>query len=242
MTNRSRDFAFTINNYTISDIASVLGLELIYGARYLIAGFEVGDEGTPHIQGYVYFKDAKSFDKLCKLIPRARVEPAKGTPFQNYAYCSEDGDYYEGGELPQQGKASYSLIKAAMRNPKANMQLHNQYRKSFREVEAMTPPLQKKRTLILTVLQNFPNYIGNEAYADDDVYSGEKLVLCNVMYDLPEKVTRWSLGIPMKVKYGYESMYYDPDTIVCYADSLKDISYLIQKYRKYFDIIDVDDC
>lgn len=240
MSKRSRDFAFTINNYTISDIALVLSLELVYKAKYLLAGFEVGDSGTPHIQGYVYFKDAKSLDKLKKLLPRAHVEVAKGSPWHNFVYCSEDGDYYEAGEYPQQGKASYKMIEAAMKSPEKNMQLYTQYRKAFREVQSMKPPPQKKRTLILTTIENLPNYIGDEAYADDDAYSGQKLVLSNVMYDLPDKITRWSLGIPVMCKcLGYEPMYYDPDTIVCYVDNSKDADYLLKKYKKYFDIVDI---
>ena len=47
-----RAYAFTINNYTDEDVA--LSKALNY--TYIILGNEKGDEGTPHIQGFVYHK------------------------------------------------------------------------------------------------------------------------------------------------------------------------------------------
>lgn len=57
---RSRGWCFTINNYTELDVAQVKALEEPSSA--IIAGYEVAPTtGTPHIQGYVYFLNQRSF-------------------------------------------------------------------------------------------------------------------------------------------------------------------------------------
>ena len=68
--------------------------------KYFIAGKEVGEEGTPHIQGYVQFKAQTAFSTIKGFISRAHIEIARGTPEENIAYCSKDGDYIEHGDRP----------------------------------------------------------------------------------------------------------------------------------------------
>lgn len=97
---RSRDWCFTVNNYTDVDYQVCSDLSVI--SQYLIFGKEVASTGTKHLQGYIYFKDAKSFSKMQKLLPSGtHIEKAKGTPQQASDYCKKEGDYYESGELPQ---------------------------------------------------------------------------------------------------------------------------------------------
>jgi len=56
---------------------------------------------TPHIQGYLYCKNAVSFNTVrLWLLGRAHIEKAKGTPAQNYEYCSKDKDFEEYGARP----------------------------------------------------------------------------------------------------------------------------------------------
>lgn len=101
---RSRGWVFVINNYTEDDIAMVKALVL--PSTYVIAGFEVGTEkGTPHIQGYVYFSNARSQPSMKKALPRAKLIVAKGTSAHNKTYCSKDGNLLvEEGIMPVQGK------------------------------------------------------------------------------------------------------------------------------------------
>lgn len=87
---RSRAYVFTINNYTPDDEKCVLALK--EKCRYLIAGKEVGEQGTPHIQGYVYFKNARGRSAVKKDIPRAWFQAARGSPEENEKYCCKDGD------------------------------------------------------------------------------------------------------------------------------------------------------
>ena len=56
--------------------------------------------GTPHLQGYVYFHNARQHRAVTRLLPRAVVQPANGTTKQNYTYCTKDGDFFEHGDMP----------------------------------------------------------------------------------------------------------------------------------------------
>jgi hypothetical protein len=96
MARKQRSYVFTINNYTDEEYEAIQGME----CRYLIVGKEVGAEGTPHLQGYILFRNARSFNTIKRLLPRAHIEPAKGNAEQNIDYCSKDGDYFEKGDRP----------------------------------------------------------------------------------------------------------------------------------------------
>lgn len=72
------------------------------GAQYLTYGREVGESGTPHLQGYVYFKNPRTFGSLKKKINRAHIEVRKGSHEQARDYCQKDGNFYEIGVEPQQ--------------------------------------------------------------------------------------------------------------------------------------------
>lgn len=106
---RTRKYCFTINNYTDEDI---LHLDKVKDeATYLIYGKEVGEENTPHLQGFIYFKIVKSFNQIKKMLPRAHIEKAKGSVLQNYEYCSKDGDYVEFGDKPKSSKEKGEVTK-----------------------------------------------------------------------------------------------------------------------------------
>lgn len=104
ITKRSRGWCFTINNYTDDDILEILNAHDY--AEYTVFGFEVGEQGTPHIQGYIYFKNQKVGTALKKLLTRANLRAARGNADQNYDYCTKDGEFYEFGDRPEQGHRS----------------------------------------------------------------------------------------------------------------------------------------
>lgn len=98
---KSRGWCFTLNNYTEDQYNSILRIQ----CNYLIVGKEKGELGTPHLQGYLHFKNPRYFNGVKALLPNeCHIEPAKGSPKQNHDYCSKDGDFIEIGTLPQQGK------------------------------------------------------------------------------------------------------------------------------------------
>lgn len=102
---RVRDVCFTLNNYTEGEYDAIY-TTLPSHVSYAIVGKETGHSGTPHLQGYLSFKSAKTFTAIKKLIGnRCHIEARKGTPQQAYEYCMKDNDYYEIGERPKgQGK------------------------------------------------------------------------------------------------------------------------------------------
>lgn len=104
---RLRGACFTLNNYTEED-EEKLRLEFDNGNfSYLVFGREVGKSGTPHLQGYVHFKQQKSLKQIKALIGnRAHIEYARATGDKfsmRWLYCMKDGDFEEFGEKPQHG-------------------------------------------------------------------------------------------------------------------------------------------
>lgn len=83
----------------------------------MIVGKEVGDEGTPHHQGYVSFKKKMTLIGCKRLLTRAHWAQIKGTPWENFVYCSKDGDFTETGSRPKAPKGckddTYSEALAA---------------------------------------------------------------------------------------------------------------------------------
>lgn len=96
---RSRKFIFTKNNYAEKDIEDLpTGLEPF---RYLVFGKEVAPTtGTPHLQGFVYFSNARTVNSVRRKMDGCHVEVARGTSKQCRDYCIKDGDFYEFGEIP----------------------------------------------------------------------------------------------------------------------------------------------
>lgn len=91
-----RHWCFTVNNPT--DVDQDFPQSLY---TYCVVGKEVGEEGTPHLQGYMVLSKKMRLKALSKFLPRAYLAPAKGTPQEASDYCKKDGDYQEDGELPE---------------------------------------------------------------------------------------------------------------------------------------------
>ena len=97
----SRAWCFTLNNYTEEDVNLFRELE----CTYLVCGREVAPQtGMKHLQGYVYFKNARKLGGM-KLIHRnCHWEVSKGTAEQNRIYCTKENDYFETGIQPMSQK------------------------------------------------------------------------------------------------------------------------------------------
>jgi len=101
MSVRSRRWCFTINNWTPQHVDN---LQLL-GYKYLVYGREVGELGTPHLQGYVTFANPRRLSTLRITAGGGHWEIAiKDDPIPG-DYCKKDGDFDEFGEPPPgQGK------------------------------------------------------------------------------------------------------------------------------------------
>lgn len=141
---RSRSCTFTLNNYTeeeLGQIRTYLGSEDV---KYAGFGLEEGESGTPHLQGFVCFKNPKMFTGI-KRIPgfgRMHLESMKGTVEQNIAYCSKDGRFEEYGTKPAQGKRSdldevIALVETGKRVREVAMECPTQFVKFHKGIERL---------------------------------------------------------------------------------------------------------
>lgn len=112
---RSRGWFFTWNNYE-----TLLGDPLFeYGCSYCVYQEEVGDEGTPHLQGYIYFPNAKTLSAVKDLMgSEVHLEvPRSDAHAMNYCMKEESrvGGPYEFGVKPEQGKRNdLAMVKRAV--------------------------------------------------------------------------------------------------------------------------------
>lgn len=97
---KARQWCFTLNNYSDTEYTSILDFCNKSGKTYII-GKEIGESGTPHLQGYISSKNAIRFTTLKKVCTRLHIEKAKGTLEQNRVYCSKDNDYVTNIPLPR---------------------------------------------------------------------------------------------------------------------------------------------
>lgn len=93
---RSRGWTFTNFDGRLPDNHEVWK-DCVYG----IQGKELCPEtGREHWQSYVYYKNAKQFNSIRRILDGIHVEKANGSPLQNFEYCSKDGDFVEYGDRP----------------------------------------------------------------------------------------------------------------------------------------------
>lgn len=140
-------WCFTLNNYSDEEYTDIQN----FNCNYLIIGKEVGEEGTPHLQGYVEFKTNHKLDRLKKLSQRIHWEKRRGTSVEASDYCKKDGDYYEIGELskPNRGKRTDIDEVRELVNGGAGMKEVMQVTNSFQAVrfaEKLITHAEKKRT------------------------------------------------------------------------------------------------
>lgn len=82
-----RAWCYTLNNYTDEDVVRLGALE----SKRHVCSKEVGESGTPHLQGYVRFEKPQRFSWWKNQFPKAHVELRQGTEDQAISYCKKDG-------------------------------------------------------------------------------------------------------------------------------------------------------
>jgi len=92
---RNRNFCFTFNNYPDTSLVDNLV------CKYIAYSKEVAPTtGTPHLQGYVSFANAKTMDQVKKLMPGCHISIMIGSLTQNDTYCSKSAELTHRGEKP----------------------------------------------------------------------------------------------------------------------------------------------
>lgn len=102
MPSKHRNWIITINNYDRETYETLKDwCESGTQVSYAVLAKEVGEEcKTPHIQGYLELKGARTLSWFKKQpgLKNCHAESRKGTSDDAIAYCKKDGDWWETGE------------------------------------------------------------------------------------------------------------------------------------------------
>jgi len=113
---RYRNFCFTLNNYTEDQISALLTK---LKTQYIVFAKEIGESGTPHLQGYVELPNQLGRDQIKDILGFSiHIEHRVGTQAQAIAYVKtpeetrhkdkksnpKEEDLYESGEPKRQGQ------------------------------------------------------------------------------------------------------------------------------------------
>lgn len=226
MSSRSRGWCFTINNYTFLDLEGLLDLHF----AYMVIGFEEGENKTKHIQGYIFFHNAITFESCKKKIPRSHLEKAKGTPEQAAIYCMKDGEFYEFGEMPCKGRAKFERIQYIMQHPKEDFHLYNQYRRSYNEYINNKQKKYKERELFFIPYEKRFTTNIESLFMDPDIetYTNEEAIMIQPYSSF--NVENWISGFPPRIRRGFEIIRVDPDVVYIMYSDKKELNYLKKKY------------
>lgn len=100
-TSRHRRWVFTLNNWSQQEYDNLRALKDVKAA---IIGKERGEQGTPHLQGAMAFTRAITLKTMKTLVPRAHLEPMKGSLLEAFDYCKKEGNFIQWGDVPNPGK------------------------------------------------------------------------------------------------------------------------------------------
>jgi len=86
-----KDWCFTINNPRADKPGREGDLTKVksWTFDYLVVQLEVGENETPHLQGFVQFSTKQRLTQLKKLHKKAHWEPRRGSPSQAAHYCKK---------------------------------------------------------------------------------------------------------------------------------------------------------
>lgn len=86
-------YCFTYNNYNDESVIKLKNTLNTLGKW--IFGYEIGEKGTPHLQGFINLNVKKSMSCLIKTINIKEIhfEKCKGSQGDNEKYCTKDNNY-----------------------------------------------------------------------------------------------------------------------------------------------------
>lgn len=141
---RARSWVFTWNNYTAEDISY---LEKALGEGEYIFGEEVGEEGTPHLQGAVRFTNPRSFNSIRNLFRNNHVEMCKNWEASKN-YCAKDGEVHTNivakapkgkKKINPEGQALAEKLKAQVLEAYSGV-VWKQWQREILDILAYPPP------------------------------------------------------------------------------------------------------
>lgn len=217
---RNHNYCITINNYSEEELAYCRA-NPPKDVQYIGFELETGDNGTPHIQGFVHYTNAVPFNTVKKHFPRAHIEAMRGSLEHNTKYCSKEGKLEQYGNKPksmkeaakQSAEERWALAKAGKfqqlppEQIKTYEYIHSKYADKPKSLDKLQnvwlcgPANCGKSS---TVRRKWPDYYDKER--DNkwwDGYEGEKVVLIddvdprhNKDYNLAGMLKRWADHYP----------------------------------------------
>ena len=182
----SRAWCFTENNPTRTNLFPD-GLPA--NVKYVVYQLERGEQGTPHLQGFIYLKKQQRMAWLKRIesrtaegdsfhvFERAHLIASRGSPEQNKTYCTKAEGRLEGpwelGELPKGQGERTDLAEAAR-----GLMLHGdirqidpavflKYASGCLKLAALAPPPRRDGLKIITIVG--PTGIG-KSYSVHDLF------------------------------------------------------------------------
>lgn len=93
-------WCFTFNNYNDLEYKETVDF-CKNSSKVYIVGKEIGENNTPHLQGYVSLVKKMRLTELKKINNKIHWEPCKGSENDNLEYCSKDGNYVTNKNIPK---------------------------------------------------------------------------------------------------------------------------------------------
>lgn len=226
----AKRWCLTLNNYTTDELNTISSI--VPGLCDLaIIGKEVGENGTPHLQGYLEFKN-KLRPKNALTIDRIHWEKAKGNRSDNIKYCSKEGNNFLNIGCPKPLKDFYDK----------DMELD--YQREIKELIVTEPDRRKvywyfdregnkgKTTLTRHLIMTYPDkilYLSKGKYADIAYVINEANMdfVDTILIDLPRnngnKVSYDAIeaikgGLILSTKYEGKMKLFNPCHVIVFAN------------------------
>jgi hypothetical protein len=97
---RAINWCFTLNNYTDESLLKHQEAIENDNVTYVIFGREVGETGTPHLQGFVSITTRHSLIQVIQAIGQAHCTVTRSVD-DSIVYCKKDGIFEEYGTRPK---------------------------------------------------------------------------------------------------------------------------------------------
>ncbi|ABA53822.1 rep protein [Raven circovirus] len=223
----AKRWCFTLNNYTDEEVSAVKAWNASE-YHYAVVGREKGENGTPHLQGYIHLKKKARLSTLKKLLSRAHWEKARGSDSDNEAYCTKDGDVILTLGMPVEGNRSdlsgaVAAVKAGSRMVDIAREFSEVYVKYGRGLRELALLIGQKPRDFKTefIVVTGPSGVGKSRYANEypgtkfykmkgdwwDGYSNEDVVVIDDFYgwipfcELLRLTDRYPHKVPVKGSY-----------------------------------------
>lgn len=85
-----RSWCYTLNNYSEDELVRLASIDCVKH----VAAKEVGESGTPHVQGYIRFANTIRISWWKNQFPRVHAEVRLGSENQAWDYCTKDGNVF----------------------------------------------------------------------------------------------------------------------------------------------------